>query len=217
MAKLQEFAKGKDVGRMGWIFGLGYDDALLGRHPNRDDLDKVSTEIPVIAVHISGHFSAVNSAALAKIGYTAATKDPEGGVIRRRPGTREPLGVNEELASFRRKLAREEDDKTVYVVPFSRRLPRDIEASLAEGRLRWPQIETLLPRRFGAKTITPCLWFDGQAEAAAELYTAVFPNSRITAVSRYGEAGREIHGGQPGTVLTMKKIDMAALERAYAG
>ena len=98
--KLQEFAKGPDVGRTGWIFGLGYDDALLGRHPNRDDLDKVSTEIPVIAVHISGHFSAVNSAALKKIGYTAATKDPEGGVIRRRSGSREPLGVNEESAHF---------------------------------------------------------------------------------------------------------------------
>ena len=98
--KLQDFAKGPDVARTGWIFGIGYDDALLGRHPNRDDLDKVSTTVPVIAVHISGHFSAVNSAAPKKIGYTAATKDPEGGVIRRRPGTQEPLGVNEELASF---------------------------------------------------------------------------------------------------------------------
>lgn len=58
---------------------------------------------------------------------------------------------------FRRKLAREEDDRTAYVVPFSRRLPRDIEASLAAGRLFWPQIESLLPRRFGAKTITPRL------------------------------------------------------------
>jgi len=100
VAKLQEFAKGPDVARTGWIFGTGYDDALLGRHPNRDDLDKVSTEVPVIAMHISGHFSAVNSAALRKIGYTAATPDPEGGVIRRRPGSREPLGVNEEAAHF---------------------------------------------------------------------------------------------------------------------
>jgi len=100
VAKLQEFSKGPDVGRTGWIFGLGYDDALLGRHPTRDDLDKVSTEIPVIAVHISGHFSAMNSAGLAKVGYTAATKDPEGGIIRRRPGTNEPNGVLEELASI---------------------------------------------------------------------------------------------------------------------
>ena len=99
VAKLQEFARSPDVGRTGWIFGMGYDDALLGRHPTRDDLDKVSKDIPVIAVHISGHFSALNSAGLAKVGYTAATKDPEGGIIRRRPGTREPNGVLEELAS----------------------------------------------------------------------------------------------------------------------
>ncbi len=38
-------------------------------------------------------------------------------------------------------------------------------------------------------TITPCLWFDTQAEEAAALYTYVFPNSRILDVSRYGEAG----------------------------
>ena len=34
-------------------------------------------------------------------------------------------------------------------------------------------------------TTIPCLWFDGQAEQAAELYTSVFPNSAIGAVSRY--------------------------------
>ena len=100
LTRLREFANSPDVARTGWIFGTGYDDALLGRHPNRDDLDKVSTEVPVIAMHISGHFSAVNSVALRKIGYTSATKDPEGGVIRRRPGSREPLGVNEETAHF---------------------------------------------------------------------------------------------------------------------
>lgn len=119
VAKLQEFAKGPDVGRTGWIFGMGYDDALLGRHPNRDDLNKVSTEIPVIAVHISGHFSAMNSAGLAKVGYTAATQDPEGGVIRRWPGTKEPNGVLEELASipvmFQAVNARTQADKDYFL------------------------------------------------------------------------------------------------------
>jgi predicted 3-demethylubiquinone-9 3-methyltransferase (glyoxalase superfamily) len=37
--------------------------------------------------------------------------------------------------------------------------------------------------------ITPCLWFDTQAEEAANFYTTVFPNSKILAVARYGEAG----------------------------
>jgi predicted amidohydrolase YtcJ len=100
VVRLQEFAKGPDVGRTGWIFGVGYDDTLLGRHPTRDDLDKVSKDVPVIAVHISGHFSAMNSAGLAKVGLTADSKDPEGGIIRRRDGSREPNGVLEEMASF---------------------------------------------------------------------------------------------------------------------
>jgi predicted 3-demethylubiquinone-9 3-methyltransferase (glyoxalase superfamily) len=54
-----------------------------------------------------------------------------------------------------------------------------------------------------SKKITPCLWFDDRAEEAAEFYTKVFPNSRIGDVSRYGEAGREVHGKEPGTVLTV--------------
>lgn len=35
--------------------------------------------------------------------------------------------------------------------------------------------------------ITPCLWFDTEAEDAARMYTSVFPNSRITSISHYGE------------------------------
>ncbi|HMJ15122.1 MAG TPA: VOC family protein [Polyangiaceae bacterium] len=52
--------------------------------------------------------------------------------------------------------------------------------------------------------IVPCLWFDTQAEDAAKFYVAVFErNSRITRVSHYGEAGREIHGRTPGSVMTV--------------
>jgi predicted 3-demethylubiquinone-9 3-methyltransferase (glyoxalase superfamily) len=52
--------------------------------------------------------------------------------------------------------------------------------------------------------ITPCLWFDSQAEEAAAFYTAIFPNSRILKVGRYGEAGREIHKRQPGSVMVVE-------------
>jgi predicted 3-demethylubiquinone-9 3-methyltransferase (glyoxalase superfamily) len=51
--------------------------------------------------------------------------------------------------------------------------------------------------------ITPCLWFDHQAEEAAKFYIGIFRNSRIVQVSRYGEAGREVHGQAPGTVMTV--------------
>jgi predicted 3-demethylubiquinone-9 3-methyltransferase (glyoxalase superfamily) len=49
--------------------------------------------------------------------------------------------------------------------------------------------------------ITPCLWFDDQAEEAALFYTSIFKDSKITAISRYCEAGREIHGRAPGSVM----------------
>lgn len=51
--------------------------------------------------------------------------------------------------------------------------------------------------------ITPCLLFDDQAEEAAEFYTAIFSNSQIVNITRYGEAGHEIHGKPAGTVLTV--------------
>lgn len=51
--------------------------------------------------------------------------------------------------------------------------------------------------------ITPCLWFDTQAEEAAQYYCDIFPNSRILSISRYGEAGHEIHGMPAGSVLTV--------------
>jgi len=53
------------------------------------------------------------------------------------------------------------------------------------------------------RRITPCLWFDDQAEAAAEFYTGIFRNSRIVSVTRYGEAGREVHGKPPGSVMVV--------------
>jgi predicted 3-demethylubiquinone-9 3-methyltransferase (glyoxalase superfamily) len=51
--------------------------------------------------------------------------------------------------------------------------------------------------------ISPCLWFDTQAEDAALFYTAVFKNSKIVTISRYPEAGQEIHGKPPGSVMVV--------------
>jgi predicted amidohydrolase YtcJ len=81
--------------------GFDYDDAQLAerRHPTRDDLDAISTEIPIVVTHQSGHLGAYNSKALEMAGITAATKDPQGGVIRRRDNG-EPNGVMEENAHF---------------------------------------------------------------------------------------------------------------------
>jgi predicted 3-demethylubiquinone-9 3-methyltransferase (glyoxalase superfamily) len=51
--------------------------------------------------------------------------------------------------------------------------------------------------------ITPCLWFDSQAEEAALFYTYIFKNSGIDAISRYGKEGFEYHGQPEGRVLTV--------------
>ena len=52
--------------------------------------------------------------------------------------------------------------------------------------------------------ITPCLWFDDQAEEAAQFYCAIFPNSGIRRISRYGKEGQEIHGKPEGSAMTVE-------------
>lgn len=52
--------------------------------------------------------------------------------------------------------------------------------------------------------ITPCLWFDDQSEEAVAFYSAIFPNSKVVAVTRYSEVGREFHGRVPGSVMTVE-------------
>jgi predicted 3-demethylubiquinone-9 3-methyltransferase (glyoxalase superfamily) len=52
--------------------------------------------------------------------------------------------------------------------------------------------------------LTPCLWFDSQAEQAVHFYTSIFANSQINQISRYGKAGREVHGMEPGSVMVVE-------------
>ena len=52
--------------------------------------------------------------------------------------------------------------------------------------------------------LVPCLWFDNQAEEAARFYTSIFKNSKIGRISRYGEAGKEVHGRPAGSVMTVE-------------
>ena len=52
--------------------------------------------------------------------------------------------------------------------------------------------------------ITPCLWFNDEGEDAARFYTGIFKDSRINAISRYPDAGQEIHGRPAGSVMTVE-------------
>jgi predicted 3-demethylubiquinone-9 3-methyltransferase (glyoxalase superfamily) len=51
--------------------------------------------------------------------------------------------------------------------------------------------------------ITPCLWFDNQAEEAVNLYVSIFKNSKLGSVARYGEEGAKVSGRPKGTVMTV--------------
>ncbi|MFT7091758.1 MAG: putative amidohydrolase YtcJ, partial [Candidatus Azotimanducaceae bacterium] len=82
--------------------GFNYDDSQLEekRHPTRHDLDLVSTSIPVVIMHQSGHLGVYNSKALELMGISADTQDPAGGVIEREADGKTPNGVMQENAHF---------------------------------------------------------------------------------------------------------------------
>src|ERR1700741_2715075 len=54
------------------------------------------------------------------------------------------------------------------------------------------------------KRIAPCLWFDDQAEQAARFYVKVFRKSKIKKIARYPGVGKEIHGREAGSVMTVE-------------
>ena len=51
--------------------------------------------------------------------------------------------------------------------------------------------------------IAPCLWFDTEAEEAANFYVSVFKNSKINTIARYPNEGQEIHGKEAGSVMVV--------------
>jgi predicted amidohydrolase YtcJ len=102
-SELREFLKHSSIVKdYKVIIGFNYDDSQLKekRHPNRHDLDAVSTELPVIVMHQSGHLGVYNTKALEMMGINAETQDPPGGVIERETDGRTPNGVMQENAHF---------------------------------------------------------------------------------------------------------------------
>ncbi len=56
------------------------------------------------------------------------------------------------------------------------------------------------------QVISPCLWFDGEAEEAAKFYVSVFEKGKITRITYYPAVGQETHGRQPGSVMTAEFV-----------
>ncbi|MDF2153501.1 amidohydrolase [Vibrio sp. CAU 1672] len=82
-------------------FSFGYDNAELAekRHPTRWELDEVTKDFSACMTHISGHLAVCNSKGLEKIGYTKASENPPGGVIRKDENG-ELTGLLEESATY---------------------------------------------------------------------------------------------------------------------
>lgn len=95
---LRRYIEEKKIGPESVVIGIGYDhNFLLERsHPDKRVLDRVSTEIPIMILHVSAHFACVNSKALELARITSGISDPKGGVIGRLPNGAEPSGYFEE-------------------------------------------------------------------------------------------------------------------------
>ena len=98
---LRERAKGVERGQ--WVQGFKFDDTKTAesRFLHRQDLDLVSTELPIIVSHRAGHVYYLNSRALEVAGFTRETPDPAGGRLGRDPTTGELDGAIYERAMDR--------------------------------------------------------------------------------------------------------------------
>lgn len=95
-------ANAPTVKNYGVAMGFNYDDSQLQeqRHPNRHELDAISTKIPLVVMHQSGHLGVYNSKAMEILGIDANSSDPAGGIIEREADGKTPSGVMQENAHF---------------------------------------------------------------------------------------------------------------------
>lgn len=102
IAELKRFASEMNIPKGEFILGNGFDATLLEekRSPTVDELDQVSTDHPVYIVHASGHMGVANHKALELVGFNESSKDPEGGKIMRKEGSKQLSGMLEENAHF---------------------------------------------------------------------------------------------------------------------
>src|SRR5258705_5080434 len=92
------------------------------------------------------------------------------------------------------------------VIPFDQDVgPHQKEPAMATKRkVKKSSSRTLQSQqRSGIQVISPCLWFDSQAEDAARFYVSVFKKGKIVTVNRYPAVGQEIHRREPGSVMTV--------------
>ncbi len=183
---------GSEKTRIAWILGRGWDQEKLRekRFPTRRDLDFVSN--PVFLKRICGHVGVANSKALEEAGISNGTLDPEGGVIARERGTREPNGVLEEgaMSLVEATVPRTREDVRPLLVAASKKLLQmgltslhciiqDLEELAIIGELKksggiLQSINAIIPSRFADRL--------GRSDANSE---ALGNSMRIRAVKVY--------------------------------
>lgn len=100
LRRMKEWIREKKIAPGEWIIGFGYDQNRLKerKHPDKELLDQITTDHPMLISHVSGHMGVFNSSALALSGINKDTPDPEGGKIGRFSESGEPNGYLEEAA-----------------------------------------------------------------------------------------------------------------------
>ena len=95
---LRDHMNKNHIGPDNVLVGFGYDNNFLkeNAHPDKRVLDTVSTDVPIVVMHVSAHLACANSRALEIAGITSETPDPKGGHIGRIEGSNEPSGYLEE-------------------------------------------------------------------------------------------------------------------------
>lgn len=91
----REFLEKNPIKGDEWFVGLGYDNASFpeGKAPTIADIDRISTEVPIVMLHASGHVGVCNSKVFEIAGVTKDTPNPPGGVFEKDPVTGELTGM----------------------------------------------------------------------------------------------------------------------------
>jgi predicted amidohydrolase YtcJ/heat shock protein HslJ len=148
IAELKRYATERKIPKGEMIMGYGYDDTVMpgGRLLNRDDLDEAFPDNPVRIEHVSMHGVVLNSLALKYYDISAETETSAGGVIVRKPGTKEPWGLIMETA-FLPVVAKSEPmtaQREINATRAGQMLYAENGVTTAhEGATHFPQIQTI--------------------------------------------------------------------------
>jgi predicted amidohydrolase YtcJ len=209
--------KSSVVQKFGILFGFGYDDSQLKeqRHPTSDDLDAVATDMPIAIVHQSSHLCVLNTNALKMAGITAATKDPDGGAIRRKAGSQEPNGVLEENACFAALMAlmpKLSQDEAILMVTEGQKLYTSFGyTTIQDGRPTPGQVKTVIAAAQQGKLVADVVAYPdiltpgSEALMTAPWYYPTTETPRYTNHFRIGGVKLTLDGSPQGKTAWLSK------------